>query len=70
VSVSREVCFPGSYVQDTLSETSSAWGKSSTMCERRARGTSLGLIRANPASARFVTLASSSSRDMSRRGMI
>jgi hypothetical protein len=36
----------------------STWGKSTTMCERRARGSSLGLIRANPSRARFVTLAS------------
>ena len=57
VSASLEVSLPGSFPQDTISETTSTWGKITTKCERRARGTSLGLIRANRASARFVTLA-------------
>ena len=70
VSISLEVCHPGSFPQDAPPETPSTWGKSSTMCERWARGTTLGLNRANRASARFVTLASSSSPDMSRRVMI
>lgn len=58
VSVSLGVCHPGSVPQDTPSALPSTWAKSSTMRERRARGISLGWIRANPASPRFVTLAS------------